>query len=133
MKTRTDADVDALLAKAKHPLAAEIDVVRAWLLSASGDVVEAVKWNTASYRTTDFFAAIHLRSTDSVQVVLHMGAKAKSTAQTGLDIQEPEGLCRWLAKDRCLVTLGKGTALKANRARFVAFVREWLKWVELAR
>lgn len=126
---KLDVAVSALLRDHQHPLAREIDTVRRTLLGVDPAIAEAVKWNTASYRTTDFFAAVHLRSTDEVQLVFHTGAKKKATAKTGIEIEDPAGLGRWLAKDRCLVTLGAGPELRARRAAFEAFVREWIRWV----
>jgi hypothetical protein len=36
-------------------------------------------------------------------------------------------LIEWLAKDRCLVTLGKGKDIAAHRAAFESIVREWIR------
>jgi hypothetical protein len=88
-----------------------------------------VKWKSASFRTTDFFATVHLRSTDCVQLVFHTGAKVKATAKTGIEIPDPAHLLKWLAKDRCLVTLGAGADIARNRTALEALVREWIRWV----
>jgi hypothetical protein len=42
---------------------------------------------------------------------------------------DPAGLLKWLAKDRCLVTLGVGKDIQIKRAAFEAIVREWIRWV----
>lgn len=126
---KPSGSVDDLLAAAAHPLISEIQQVRAIMLGIDPTIVEAVKWNTASYRTSDFFAAIHLRSRDQVQLVFHTGAKVKATAVTGITVADPAGLCAWLAKDRCLVSLGTGKQFTANRPAFEALVREWITWL----
>lgn len=61
--------------------------------------------------------------------MLHTGAKAKATAGTGIKVADPAGLITWLAKNRCLVTLGAGKTFDANKRAFVAIVREWIRWV----
>jgi hypothetical protein len=78
----------------------------------------------------DFFATVHLRSQDSVQLILHTGVKKKATAKTGLAVTDPAGLIeKWLAKDRCLVSLGAGAKLKANRPALAALVKAWIRYV----
>ena len=124
---RLDPDVTALVAALDHPLARDIDAVRRILLGASPEIAEAVKWNAPSYRTADFFATIHVRSRDAVQVVLHTGAKKKAAATDDLAVEDPEGLVRWLAKDRGMVTLGQGDEVAAKRHAFEELVRSWLR------
>jgi hypothetical protein len=66
---------------------------------------------------------------ECVQLIFHTGAKAPAAATTGISIADPAGLLEWLAKDRCLVTLGVGKDIKTKRAAFEAIVREWIRWV----
>jgi hypothetical protein len=42
---------------------------------------------------------------------------------------DPAGLCKWLAKDRCIVTLGTSSQLKRLSPALEALVRDWIKWV----
>jgi hypothetical protein len=53
----------------------------------------------------------------------------KVTATTGINIADPAGLLKWLAKDRCLVALGVGKDIQEKRAAFEDIVREWIRWV----
>ncbi|XXF80769.1 DUF1801 domain-containing protein [Myxococcaceae bacterium GXIMD 01537] len=126
---RHDPAVDAFLRELEHPLKQEIEAVRRIILDAAPEIREAIKWNAPSFRTTDFFATFNLRSKEGVQLVFHTGAKVKATAKTGLPIEDPAGLLKWLAKDRCLVTLGAGPEIEARRAAFEAIVREWIRWL----
>lgn len=119
--------VDAFLSALDHPLKDEVEIVRQWILSVDPTIAEEVKWNAPSFRTTDFFATFHLRSLDAVQLVFHAGARPKASATTGLGVEAPEGLpLRWLAKDRALVTLGRGAALRAQRRALESLVRQWI-------
>lgn len=110
-----------------HPLKKDIEVVRKLILDASAAVAEGVKWNAPSFRTTDWFATVNLRSIDSVQLIFHTGARVKESAVAGVNVADSAGLAKWLAKDRCLVTLGAGKALAANTKAFETFVRAWIK------
>jgi hypothetical protein len=68
---------------------------------------------------------IHLRSRDKIQIVFHLGAKARDDVQS-MAIADPCGLITWLAKDRCLVKVGGPVA---NKDALAAIVREWIEYV----
>jgi hypothetical protein len=111
-----------------HPLKREIERVRAIILGASGTISEGIKWNSLSFRTTEWFATVNLRSRDSVQLVFHLGAKVKDNTK-GIKVADPAGLIKWLAKDRCLVTIGKGNQIDRHRSALEAIVCEWITHV----
>ncbi len=119
------AEVDAFMAQLEHPLKAQIEAVRRIVLGVSPEIGEAIKWNAPSFRTTEFFATTHLRSRDQVQLILHLGAKVRP-GQKELKLHDPNGLVKWLARDRCLVSVGK---LADNEAALAAIVRAWIALV----
>lgn len=125
--SQADPAVVSFLKELDHPLKKEIEAVRKIMLGVSPSIQEGIKWNAPSFRTTDYFATVNLRSTDTVQLIFHTGAKVKATATTGLRIDAPTGLLKWLAKDRCMVTLGKGSKIQANRKAFEAIVGQWIE------
>lgn len=123
---QTDAAVVEFLRKLEHPVKTEIEAVRKAILGVSPSIGEGVKWNAPSFRTTDYFATFNLRSRDRVQLVFHRGAKVKTDGKE-LRIADSAGLVEWVTKDRCLVTLGAGKEVAANRKAFAAIVRAWIK------
>jgi uncharacterized protein YdhG (YjbR/CyaY superfamily) len=126
---QADAAVIAYLRDLEHPLKKEIEAVRRMVLGVSPVISEGVKWNAPSFRTEkEWFATFNLRARDSVQLILHLGAKARP-GQKAPKIADPKGLMRRLGKDRALVSLGAGRDIPANRAAFEAIVRAWLKVV----
>ena len=127
--TRKAGDVGEFMRELDHPLKKDIETVRRIILNVDPGISEAIKWNAPSFRTTDFFATVNLRSRECVQLIFHTGVKVKATATTGISIDDPAGLLKWLAKDRCLVTLGVGKDIQTKRAAFEAIVREWIRWV----
>ncbi len=132
MKNKTATPtLDAFLASQAHPLEAEIHEVRKVILGLGPGLREEIKWNSVSFRNeNDFFATVHLRSRTTVQLILFTGVKKKATAETGVPVEDPAGLVeKWLAKDRCLVSLGKGAAFEANRAAFAALLGAWIRSV----
>lgn len=120
-------DASAFLAALDHPLKADIEAVRKLILAADPAIADGVKWNSLSFRHTDWFATVNLRSKDVIQLVMHTGAKAKDNPK--LKIPDENGLLVWLAKDRALATLGAGKTLKVNAKAFEAIVKAWVRYV----
>lgn len=128
-KAKPAESVDELMAGLEHPLKSDIEAVRRAILGAAPEVSEGVKWNAPSFRTEkDFFATIHLRAKDQVQVVLHLGAKARPDLEV-FKVADPKGLLKWLGPDRAMACLGAGRALNANKKALEAIVRAWVKYV----
>lgn len=127
--SQVDPAVVAFLRDLEHPRKQEIEAVRQLILGVDPAIREGIKWKAPSFRTTEYFATFNLRTTDSVRLILHLGAKVKDTATTGVKVADPAGLLEWLAKDRCLVTLSDGEDLQAKRAALEALLREWIRWV----
>jgi len=116
------------MASLDHPLSADIEAVRKVILGVDKSVSDGVKWNSLSFRTTEWFATVNLRSWDSVQLVLHLGAKAGKAADTDA-IPDPKGLLAWKGKDRAIATLGAGAKLKGNLPALKAVIKAWLPYV----
>jgi len=113
----------------RHPLKKEIEAVRRIILGVRPTIREGIKWNAPSFQTEKhYFATFNFRARESVQLILHLGAKVR-LHQKSLKIADPRGLLKWLGKDRALVTLGAGRDIPANRAAFEAIVRAWIKHV----
>lgn len=109
-----------------HPLKADIEFVRTIVCGVSPTIEELVKWNAPSFRTHEDFASVNVRNRNAVQLVLHTGAKVKTNAKQP-EIEDPKGVVKWLAKDRCLVTLGAGKEIAANRSALESIVRAWIR------
>lgn len=123
-----DAAVTAFLEALDHPLKAEIVAVRADILALDPAIGEGIKWKAPTFRARDDFATVNLRSTETLQLILHLGAKVRSDPPK-LAIDDPAGLLKWLAKDRAMATLGAGAAFEASRPPFAALLRQWLTYV----
>ena len=126
--SRDDAAVAEFLRDLDHPLKKEIEAVRQIILGVSPAIGEGIKWNSLSFRTTEYFATVFLRATDRVQLIFHLGAKVKDNAHK-LKISDPAGLIKWLSTDRGLVTVGEPKEIPANRAKLESIVREWIEYV----
>lgn len=119
-------DVAAFERSFKHPLKADIDTVRAIILSSRKGIEEIVKWNSFTFRYAGLdFATVNHRSSDTVQLVFHTGAKVRSLSQP-LNITGPDGMIKWLAADRCMITVGAGSEIARRKKPLQTIVRNWL-------
>lgn len=116
------------MGKLDHPFKAEVDAARRAILAADASIREDIKWNGPSFRTTEFFATIHLRTLDRVQIIFHLGAKVRK-AGPKITVPDPAGLIKWLAPDRCTVTLVAGAAGRKQHDALAAIVRAWIAFV----
>ena len=128
-KLSASEQVAALLAALDHPFKQEILALRKIILGADPSIAEAIKWNAPSFHTTEHFATFQLRSKDGAQLILHLGAKPRDTAITGIAIDDPDSLLVWLAKDRALATFRDMNEVDSRRNAFGAIIRQWIRYV----
>lgn len=129
MIARTDPTVSALLDRVGHPLRKEMDRLRELILATDDRIAEGVKWNTASFRTHEWFATLNgPRQVDRPMVILHAGAKVK-----GLPIKDrvadPDGLLRWLGADRAQVLFADRADIERKASAFQQLLRAWIEQV----
>lgn len=121
-----DPAVDALPALRHQPHGDAIAALREILRAAGPAVQEGVKWNSPSYRTTEWFATIRTNAKRGVQVILHLGARPRSETPV---IDDPSALLEWLGKDRAMVTFDDLADVKRKRAAFAKVARQWVRFV----
>lgn len=122
-------DVDALLRPLDHPLKDGIAQLRATVLAASPAISEGVKWNSPSFRTTEWFATVNLRK-DGLMLILHLGAKARAVGVGANQIADPAGLLKWLGKDRAAMGFADLGSILRSRDAIVQVVRQWIAFVD---
>lgn len=125
-KAASPENVAAFLAALDHPFKAEILALRQIILDADKSIAEGIKWNTLSFRTQDYFATVHLRAKDGVQVILHRGAKVRDNSGV-ITIPDPAALLEWLAQDRASVRFRDMPDIESKRAALTKVIRAWIK------
>ena len=120
--TDTSEAVDAFMAKLEHPHKDAVQEIRRLICAADPSITEGVKWNAPSYRTTEYFATTQLRDRDGIGIVLHLGAKVRDTP--AFQLEDPQGLLKWLAKDRALMNFAGIQDVKAHQEAIHAIVRQ---------
>lgn len=121
--------VDAFMASLAHPHKAEIEALRKLMLGVDPSVREGIKWNAPSFHTTEYFATTNLRAKSGLSVILHLGAKVRELPASGVVIDDPAGLLKWLGTDRAVVEFADAQEFKKSCLAFQAILRQWLKFV----
>jgi hypothetical protein len=96
--------VTAFLGGLEHPMKALMETIRATILSGNRSITEGIKWNTASFYSSGWFATINIRAKTGVQLTLHHGATIREGVKVRELIQDPAHLLTWLAGDRASIT-----------------------------
>jgi len=126
---RLPSDVDAFFALLKHPHVDALQAVRRIILKADPAIAEGIKWKVPSFRTSDYFATMHLRTKQGIGLILHFGAKKKDGLTAQQDITDPAGLLVWLAEDRAVVAFTDAADVKVKRTALTAIIRQWIQHV----
>lgn len=117
--------VDAYLAALEHPHTKGVQALRRAILGIDARIREEVKWNAPSFYLEDHFATFRLSPGSTFQLILHTGAKAKSNARQ-LRLDDPRGLLKWAAKDRCVLTFESDSDAITKRAEVTRMVKDWM-------
>ena len=132
--TESPGAVEDWLGAFDHPQRATLQAVREVVLSADPAIEEGIKWNSPSFRTTEWFATVNLRTkskagrADSpVAVILHLGAKKRGGAATGID--DPDELLEWLGDDRAMLLFASAAEVRKRAAALRRILKAWLRCV----
>lgn len=120
--------IDDFLRVLEHPLKPEMEALRALILGVDPRIGEEIKWQAPSFKLGEHFATFNLRG-DAILVILHFGAKVNALATTGVKIEDPSGLLKWLARDRASVTFPNRAAIESGREAFQAILRQWITYL----
>ena len=112
------------MATLEHPHKDAIQLIRQIMCSADPAIAEGVKWNAPSFRTTGYFATTHLRTKEGIGIVMHLGAKVREVP--AFQLADPQGLLKWLAKDRALMNFAGIEDVKAHEDAIQQIVRQWI-------
>ena len=117
--------VSAYLAALEHPHKKGVQALREAILGADARIREEVKWNAPSFYIDDHFLTFRLSPGAIFQLIFHRGAKAKGN-QKKFHLEDPKGLLKWAAEDRCIMTFESDADAKAKRAEVAKMVKDWI-------
>ena len=118
--------VEAWLDAADAPVRAMVGRLRGLALAAHPDTSERIKWNAPSICVGgDDRITMGIEAKGGVRAVLHRGAKVKDTA--GFVFADPDGLARWPAVDRGVLSFASDDDIIARTPAIAALFRRWLE------
>ena len=121
------AAVESFLAGLPPATRSEAGALRRIILGADPAIREGIKWKVPSFRSTEYFATLHLRMKTGLGLILHLGAKVRDAPE--VSVEDPEGLLKWLAKDRALIAFASLEEIQAREAALEALIRQWIRYV----
>lgn len=114
MKAR---EVDAKLARLRHPFTNEIQALRAIIKGVHPGITEQWKWNAPSYSYKDYLVTFNLRAKDRVHLVFHNGA-----------ILDPQGgFLQGDYPDRRMAYFADMEEVRAKKEILERVIQEWVK------
>ena len=119
--------IEAFLTALDHPCQPEILELRQIILGTDPSITEGIKWNVPSFCTSEYFATFNLRTKEGIGIILHLGAKVRDTATTGIAVADPETLLEWLSKDRAFIKFSDLKDVDKKRLAFAEIIRQWIK------
>lgn len=128
MKTESADLVRIYLDQLDHPLKPEILKIREMILSTNPDLTEHIKWNAPSFCLfcEDKITYNLSPKKDSIQLVLHRGAKKRELPQQKL-ISEESGLLKWATNDRAIIRFTSMQEILENESKLLEIIRKWLE------
>lgn len=120
------ASVEDFMRELEHPLKTEMQSVLEIIGNVSPGISTGIKWNAPSFFYREWFATVNIRSTDTVQIILHLGAKVRTDINARIDIQDPNKLLQWLGKDRASVKFASLREIENNRVAFANIISQWI-------
>jgi uncharacterized protein YdhG (YjbR/CyaY superfamily) len=127
MKTESANLVQIYLDGLDHPLKPEILKIRKLILGVDPNLTEHIKWNAPSFcmKGEDKITYNLSPKKDSIQLVLHRGAKKKELPKEKL-ISDNSGLLKWVTNDRAIIRFTSMQEILDNESAFIEIIRKWL-------
>lgn len=129
MPPKQYADVESFLSDLSPNARPIVDAIRATMLEISPKISDGIKWNCLSFRTVEWFGTVNVRAQRGKPVallILHAGAKVRSTETPGIAVADPDGLLVWLGRDRASIGFADLEDWSRKRPAFIAVIREWV-------
>ena len=117
----SDAEkVNAYMQKLEHPLKAEIEAIRAIIVSANNKIAERIKWNAPSYYYKEDLVTFNHRAQKQVHLVFHH----PTIVNIKSDLLEGD------YKDRRMAYFPDMNAIQANKKELEAIINKLVSFID---
>ncbi|MEZ5308047.1 MAG: DUF1801 domain-containing protein [Pyrinomonadaceae bacterium] len=124
----TESEIEEFMDRLEHPFKQEINQLRSLIKGLNSTIREEIKWNAPSFKLDDHFATFKLHPPKNIQIVLHRGAKPKPLEQA-ITLEDPNGILKWPAPDRCLITLRTHEEAAQLQDTVVELIESWISQI----
>ncbi|WP_285008590.1 DUF1801 domain-containing protein [Pedobacter faecalis] len=124
-------DVTTLLDEINHPLRAQIEELRAIILSAAPSMEENIKWNGPNYQHLERDrVTLKVQPAKDFHLILHAGARIKSEP---IDHQtvDPGRLFTWKSNDRGILQIKNAGGFDECKAQLGGIIGRWIEATEV--
>ncbi len=126
--TNSNNEVTNFLDELNHPFRVEIEQLRNYILTASDDLTENIKWNGPNYclgNEDRITMRIQPVTTKQIQVIFHCGAKKQEQPKDKL-IANNSKMLVWKENDRAVVSFKNMQDVENGKAELTEIIKEWL-------
>jgi hypothetical protein len=124
---KQNQDVSNFLDELKHPLRAEIEMVRNIILNSNSALAENIKWNAPNYVFNgNDCVTLKINPPKNILVILHRGAKVQAMPTQKL-IDYNCKVLSWKTNDRAIITLNNKQDIITYQNDIVTIVNLWLE------
>ena len=127
-KMPSSKSVAEYIAELPEPLRSEVMALRKAVLAAVPNVAEEIKWNAPSFFLGEHFATMRLNGKVFLQLILHLGAKNKSSISRA-SIEDPSGILTWLGPDRACIDFREPGNVAAHASSVQRILQQWVRHV----
>ncbi|MDJ1482321.1 DUF1801 domain-containing protein [Cytophagaceae bacterium YF14B1] len=120
-------EVTRFLDELNHPFRKEIEQLRLYIMEASTELTETIKWNGPNYSIGDEDRiTMKIQPPKSVQLIFHRGVKKQVQPATYL-IEDPSKLLTWKENDRAVATFTSMKDVENNQSMLIQIVKDWIQ------
>jgi hypothetical protein len=126
--TNSNNEVTNFLDELNHPFREQIEQLRNYILTASDDLTENIKWNGPNYclgNEDRITMRIQPVTTKQIQVIFHCGAKKQEQPKDKL-IANNSKMLVWKENDRAVVSFKNMQDIENGKAELTEIIKEWL-------
>lgn len=110
----------------EHPLKAEIEEVRSFILSVDDQITEQIKWNAPSFCVQgEDRITLNLQGKGFFRIIFHCGAKVQTHDIKG--VLPEDTLLEWASNDRAIVKILNLYDLEEKKEQLREVIVRWIE------
>jgi uncharacterized protein YdhG (YjbR/CyaY superfamily) len=108
---------------------AQVEALRAIVMSADTQIKEIIKWNSPSYRYNETDCITFSLRKDKLNLLVHMGAIKKEDKSAEPIFMDPTGLLDWNSNIRATMTFEDLADISSKKKDIITVLKKWLTFL----